>query len=143
MKLSNWNNYPVTESEIQNFSKPFYKIKNNSICRGTGLCYGDASLSNNVISTKFHDKILFFDSKNGILTCQSGVTLEKILNVIIPKKWFLPVSPGTKYITIGGALASDIHGKNHHKDGSFSNHVISFQLITHDNNEVFVKKEIT
>ena len=66
-----------------------------------------------------------FDTATGLFECESGLTLDKILEIIVPKGWFLPVTPGTKFITVGGAVGSDVHGKNHHVDGSFSNHIAS------------------
>jgi FAD/FMN-containing dehydrogenase len=99
------------------------------IPRGNGRCYGDASLAERTISTLKYDKILSFDTHNGVFECQSGITLDQILTVVVPAGWFLPVTPGTKFITIGGALGSDVHGKNHHVDGSISNHIIDFDLL--------------
>ncbi len=132
--IANWGNYPVIESNEESFvfdeqldalilkEQPF-------IARGNGRCYGDASLADRTISTLKFDKILSFDAASGIFECQSGITLDQILTVIVPQGWFLPVTPGTKFITIGGALASDVHGKNHHVDGSISNHVLDFDLV--------------
>ena len=81
------------------------------IARGNGRCYGDASLANTTLSTLNYNLILSFDTTNGVFECQSGLTLDKILEVIVPKGWFLPVTPGTKFITVGGAVGSDVHGK--------------------------------
>jgi decaprenylphospho-beta-D-ribofuranose 2-oxidase len=67
---------------------------------------------------------------HGIITCQSGLLLSDVLELTMPKGWFLPVTPGTRFITVGGAVASDVHGKNHHKDGSFSQHVIALKILT-------------
>ncbi len=99
------------------------------IPRGNGRCYGDASLGQRTISTLKYDKILSFDPATGIFECQSGLTLDQILEVIVPRGWFLPVTPGTKFITVGGAVASDVHGKNHHIDGSFSNHMLDMDIV--------------
>ena len=133
-KIANWGNYPVMESnEVQfrsvNELKQIVNSSISAIARGNGRCYGDASLSDVTISTLKFDKFLSFDKINGIVECQSGVTLDQILDVIVPQGWFLPVTPGTKFITIGGAVASDIHGKNHHVDGAFSKHVIDLMLM--------------
>lgn len=136
-KIANWGNYPVMESDERFFSfddqlKKLVKESDHFIPRGNGRCYGDASLSSSTINTIKYDKVLSFDTKNGILECQSGLTLDKILEFIVPKGWFLPVTPGTKFITVGGAVGSDVHGKNHHVDGSFSNHIIEMELILAD-----------
>ncbi|MGI8950691.1 MAG: FAD-binding oxidoreductase [Chitinophagaceae bacterium] len=133
-KIANWGNYPVIESdEVQfrsiNDLKEIVISNISAIARGNGRCYGDASLSDVTISTLKFDKILFFDREQGIIECQSGVTLDQILEIIVPEGWFLPVTPGTKFVTIGGVVASDVHGKNHHVDGAFSRHVIEMQLM--------------
>lgn len=152
-KIANWGNYPVVESEEYSFTstKDLNKLlsddRDSFIPRGNGRCYGDASLGHRVISSLNFDHVISFDHARGIFDCESGITLDQILEIIVPKGWFLPVTPGTKYITIGGAIASDVHGKNHHVEGSFSNHILdmdvmlaSGEIITCSeeyNNEVF------
>ena len=69
------------------------------------------------------------DGESGILECEAGVCLEELIRVFVPKGWFLPVTPGTRFVTVGGMFASDVHGKNHHKSSSFSKHVLSFTLM--------------
>lgn len=133
-KIANWGNYPVLSSDVNSFSAVDQLRKlllngENYIARGNGRCYGDASLAPNTISTLKFDKIISFDVAGGIFECQSGITLDKILGIIAPHGWFLPVSPGTKFITIGGAVASNVHGKNHHIDGSFGNHIIDMDIL--------------
>jgi len=140
-KIANWGNYPVLESDEKFFSfedqvKDLVKSSEHFIPRGNGRCYGDASLADETINTLKYDKILSFDTTNGIFECQSGLTLDKLLEVTVPKGWFLPVTPGTKFITVGGAIGSDIHGKNHHVDGSFSNHVLSMDILLADGRTV-------
>jgi FAD/FMN-containing dehydrogenase len=75
------------------------------------------------------DRFISFDTEGGILRCEAGVDLADILELIIPKGWFLPVTPGTKFVTVGGAIANDIHGKNHHRAGTFGNHTLRFELV--------------
>ncbi len=133
-QIANWGNYPMMESDEKSFvfeDQLHQLIKDNEgfIPRGNGRCYGDASLGDKTISTLKYDKILSFDIENGIFDCQSGITLDNVLEVIVPKGWFLPVTPGTKFITVGGAVGSDVHGKNHHVDGSFSNHIVDMNII--------------
>ncbi len=106
-----------------------------------GRCYGDAALAENVYSTQAFNQVLHFDKDNGTIHCQSGATLDEILELIVPHGWFLPVTPGTKFISVGGAIAADIHGKNHHKEGSFSNHLLSFTLFTSSNETVTCTKQ--
>jgi FAD/FMN-containing dehydrogenase len=133
-EIANWGNYPAMESDERSFSfidelQQYVQTTEGFIPRGNGRCYGDASLAGKTVSTLKFDKILSFDTVNGIFECQSGVTLDQVLEVIVPKGWFLPVTPGTKFITVGGAVASDVHGKNHHVDGCFSHHVIDMDLM--------------
>jgi len=134
-RIANWGNYPVLETEEKTFSftdqvSDALLQSDGVIARGNGRCYGDASLAQHTISTLKYDKILAFDTERGIFECQSGITLDQVLDVIVPKGWFLPVTPGTKLITVGGAVASDVHGKNHHMDGAFSAHVLEMDVIT-------------
>jgi decaprenylphospho-beta-D-ribofuranose 2-oxidase len=133
-QIANWGNYPVIESNEESFAfseqlRELLSRDENFIPRGNGRCYGDASLASNTISTLKFDKILYFDRVTGIFECQSGLTLDQILEVIVPAGWFLPVTPGTKFITVGGAVASDVHGKNHHIEGSFSNHILDMEIV--------------
>jgi len=133
-QIANWGNYPAITSNEESFAFPeqlqnILSCREKFIPRGNGRCYGDASLAETTISTLKYDKILSFDHSSGIFECQSGLTLDQILEVIVPKGWFLPVTPGTKFITIGGGVASDVHGKNHHVDGSFSNHILEMDII--------------
>jgi len=144
--IGNWGNYPVMECNEESFVfdeqlDALIKEQQPFIPRGNGRCYGDASLSQRIISTLKYDKILSFGRQNGIFECQSGITLDQVLTVIVPAGWFLPVTPGTKFITVGGALGSDVHGKNHHVDGSISNHVIDFDLLLASGEMTTVSRE--
>ncbi len=119
---------PKTIDELQkiiNESRP-----ESLIPRGLGRSYGDASLldKGSIIDINKFNHIII-DSKNSCATAGAGISLDKLLKEIIPNGFFLPVSPGTKKITIGGAIASDVHGKNHHKDGSFGNHLKQIVII--------------
>ncbi len=132
--VSNWSNYPVREAEIVSLRRKSeieqLVLQGDVIARGLGRCYGDASLAKHIISTIQYNRILSFDPVAGIIECQSGVSLNELLDVFVPRGWFLPVTPGTKFITVGGAVASDVHGKNHHSEGAFSNHVLSIEVHT-------------
>ncbi|MBK8502398.1 MAG: FAD-binding oxidoreductase [Saprospiraceae bacterium] len=132
--IHGWANYPKIEAEVRSADNPsqvFDAITGQSsiIARGNGRSYGDASLSELVFNTLPLSNIIQFDRNAGILQTESGVLLKKILDLIIPKGYFLPVVPGTKDITVGGAIAADVHGKNHPSAGSFSNFVIGFDLL--------------
>lgn len=146
-RITNWGNYPAMESDEQSFSsdaqlQEIIQSNKDFIARGNGRCYGDASLGGTTISTLKFDKVISFDTQNGVFECQSGITLDQILDIIVPKGWFLPVTPGTKYITIGGAVASDVHGKNHHVDGSFSNHIVEMELVMSDGGLLVCSSEL-
>lgn len=130
-ELKSWGNYPVIKLNSYLFDKrkKSENFKTNTIAYGNGRSYGDSCLSDNVVEVRKHNHFLSFDSEKGILVAQSGALLEDIINLILPYGWFLKVVPGTKKITIGGAIASDIHGKNHHLDGCFSESVNGFKLL--------------
>lgn len=139
-KVTNWGNFPTVEKEIKSEDslqkiKDFVRNNNEIIARGNGRCYGDASLSEHIFSTKRLNKFISFDRLNGIFECEAGVLLSDILEVIVPQGYFLCVTPGTKFITLGGAIASDVHGKNHHAEGCFSECLLSFSLLN-ENNQV-------
>ena len=131
-KVLSWGMYPRNYSfKIKDFNESTLRsnFKLNSIPYGNGRSYGDSCISENIVSFKNYNHFISFDEFNGVLRVQSGVLLEEIINVIISKGWFLKVNPGTKLITVGGAIASDIHGKNHHVEGCFSECVNWFSLL--------------
>jgi len=101
------------------------------IARGLGRSYGDAAqLSGGlVVSNLALDDIGTID-EHGVLSVGAGVSIDQILHASIPQGWFVPVTPGTRQVTIGGAIAADVHGKNHHRDGTFSQHVLEMRLVT-------------
>ncbi len=101
------------------------------LARGLGRAYGDAALNENegVLLVEKLDRFLDFDSKTGVLHLEGGVANPSILETFVPRGWTLPVIPGTKFVTVGGALASDVHGKNHHQVGTISNFVEEFELL--------------
>lgn len=139
-KVTNWGNFPVVEKEIRSDDslkkiREFVKNHNEIIARGNGRCYGDAALSEHIFSTKRLNKFISFDRLNGIIECESGVLLSEVLEVVVPQGYFLYVTPGTKFISIGGAIASDVHGKNHHAEGCFSEYVLEFSLLN-ENGEI-------
>ena len=125
MNSYSWGKYPNKKCKKLNFndndslSKLINSIK-NLIAYGNGRSYGDSALNNNIVDMKSRAKVLDFDEKNGVLHVESGILLSEIIERYVPKGWFLRITPGTKFITIGGAIAADIHGKNHHIEGCFS-----------------------
>jgi FAD/FMN-containing dehydrogenase len=96
---------------------------------GNGRSYGDSALNENILYTKTYNNFLAFDELSGTLSCQAGVLLSEILGAFVKRGWFLKVTPGTKLITVGGAIASDVHGKNHHTEGCFSECVEEFDIM--------------
>jgi decaprenylphospho-beta-D-ribofuranose 2-oxidase len=137
MRLSGWGRYPVIEAErathgtraalTEYLSKP-----GDFIVYAKGRSYGDSALSRRVLFSERFNMMLDFRPDQGILTCECGVTLAEIIDFALSRGWFLATVPGTKLISLGGAIASDVHGKNHHKAGCFSNGVLSLNLMLPD-----------
>lgn len=137
MKLSGWGRYPTIESHPLLFSNieqltAIVKNRETMIAYGNGRSYGDSALSQRHAPMQQLNTILSFDSQSGLLRCEAGVLLSDIINTFLPQGWFPKVTPGTKLITIGGAIASDVHGKNHHIEGCFSECVKEFDLLLPD-----------
>lgn len=111
--------------------------KKNILPFGFGKSYGDVCLSNNgsLISMRNFCDVIDFDKDKGIINCKAGISLKDIQNFVIPNGWMLPVVPGSQYISLGGAVASDVHGKNHHIFGSFGNHLSELILLRSDGSE--------
>ena len=109
-----------------------------------GRSYGDSCLNadRSLIDCRRLDRILGFDESIGILRCESGVTFADIIRVFLPKGWFLPVTPGTQFVTVGGAIANDVHGKNHHRAGTFGANVRQFGLHRSDHGLVVCNPEL-
>jgi L-gulonolactone oxidase len=101
---------------------------------GLGRSYGDTCLNPDQTLIDFHrlDRIISADWESGVVRADAGLSLDKLLQIAVPKGWFLPVTPGTKYVTLGGAVANDVHGKDHHKSGSFGHHVSALGLLRSD-----------
>ena len=101
---------------------------------GYGRSYGDSckNADGEIIDAHNLRRFMAFDPETGVLRCEAGVSLADILEALVPQGWFLPVSPGTKFVSVGGAIANDIHGKNHHKAGTFGCHVRRFELVRSD-----------
>jgi decaprenylphospho-beta-D-ribofuranose 2-oxidase len=105
-----------------------------SIPRGLGRAYGDAAQNAGgaVLDMTGLDRVHAIDVDGGTVLCDAGVSLHRLMEVLLPLGWFVPVTPGTRQVTVGGAIGADIHGKNHHVSGSFARHVLSFELLTAD-----------
>ncbi|MCH7816979.1 MAG: FAD-binding oxidoreductase, partial [Proteobacteria bacterium] len=137
MEVQGWGRFPTASAEVlepidaDSLKKMVSANKKTGsmIPRGAGRSYGDSSLADQLISSRFLDSFLSIDENKLSLRCGAGVSLDQILKLCIPRGWFLPVLPGTKFVSVGGAIAADIHGKNHHLDGSFCDHVLSLSLM--------------
>ncbi|MBL4889435.1 MAG: FAD-dependent oxidoreductase, partial [Candidatus Lindowbacteria bacterium] len=116
------------------FSEVDIKETDSILAHGLGRSYGDSCLNHGggLLMTQRLNRLRSFDEESGILDCEAGISLGDILEFAVPKGFFLPVSPGTKHVSVGGAIANDIHGKNHHVAGSFGNHVLSVELLRSD-----------
>lgn len=131
MNLSAWGRFPIVESQsIKLTDNDIWEIP--FIMNGNLRSYGDAALNNKYLPFK-KNRFLNFDMNTGLLTCEAGVLLSEVIDTFLIHGWFLKVTPGTKLITIGGAIASDVHGKNHHVQGCFSECVESFILLLPNN----------
>jgi FAD/FMN-containing dehydrogenase len=141
-KLTGWGNYPVVESftlNPRNLEDAKDDLtKGSVIARGLGRSYADQAINEDqyvAVCTKLN-RMLNWDEKESILECEAGVSLDDIITVFGPKGWLPMICPGTKFVTIGGAIANDIHGKAHHIDGSFVNCVLSFTILLADGSVV-------
>jgi decaprenylphospho-beta-D-ribofuranose 2-oxidase len=134
MKLTGWGRSPIIQARGRSFDNQgalgdYLKSAESCIAHGMGRSYGDSALNEQVIFTRRFNKILSFDPQTGTVVCESGVSLAELIDAFLPRGWFLGVVPGTKFISVGGAIASDVHGKNHHQVGCFSEHVLAFDLM--------------
>jgi decaprenylphospho-beta-D-ribofuranose 2-oxidase len=118
--------YPETTQDVQEI------VRDNAACIafGNGRSYGDSALGNRMVSTRSLPPVFDVNPQTGVLRCGAGVLLADILAKIIPLGWTLPVLPGTRYITVGGAIAANVHGKNQRRPNLLSNYLLDFQLVT-------------
>lgn len=130
--ISGWGNFPVIQCNLFRPEKisQLNCFKGPLIARGLGRSYGDAALNskNSVVSMERLNRFLDFDEGTGVLRAEAGVTIEEVLDTFVHRGWFVPVTPGTKHVTLGGCLAADVHGKNHHCNGVFSDYVKEITL---------------
>ncbi|MBW4523529.1 MAG: FAD-binding oxidoreductase [Scytolyngbya sp. HA4215-MV1] len=141
--LYSWGRYPDRpqtaascswRSEVPARLRQIAADHGSTLAYGNGRSYGDSCLaaSDQVLHMRSLDRFIQTDWQRGIVIAEAGVTLGEILAIAIPQGWFLPVTPGTQFATLGGAIANDVHGKNHHLRGTFGNHVRHFGLLRHD-----------
>ena len=137
--LSGWGHFPVERCEVfrpERLEELRALVRaaprETLIARGCGRSYGDPALNaaGGVVLTERLDRMLGFDPQEGVLHCEPGVTLAEILDVFVPRGFFFPVTPGTKFVSVGGAIAADVHGKNHHRSGSLAASLVDLDLLT-------------
>lgn len=142
--LSGWGNAPVTTSHVVEPADTRALLEVNplergQITRGLGRSYGDAAqLAGGTVIDMTAMTGIWVDAETGLVTALGGTPLGAIIDTVVPMGWFLPVTPGTRHVTVGGAIAADVHGKNHHQDGSFGQFVESLELVTTDANIITV-----
>ena len=129
--LSGWGRLPKPGKEV--FSEDLRALSRGAVLsRGLGRSYGDSALPPpshlEVATTTLADRILAFDETTGVLRAEAGLSLHELNRIFLPRRWFPPVTPGTKFVTLGGMVAADVHGKNHHVEGTFGAHVTSLVL---------------
>ncbi len=135
-QVQSWGLLYSKETSISSFNwrderLPKLADSKNLLPLGLARSYGDSCLNDGgvLVDATSLNRFIEFDAASGLLTCEGGISFREILSLAVPRGWFLPVSPGTKFITLGGAIANDIHGKNHHRAGTFGCHVLEFELL--------------
>ncbi|MBF0620984.1 MAG: FAD-binding oxidoreductase [Magnetococcales bacterium] len=143
-RYQSWGRYPKASHQIQTIQWPedlpndLTKQIHGALPFGNGRSYGDCCLNDGglLLDGRFRNRLLAFDAHSGILRCEAGVLLADILELMTPRGWFPAVTPGTKLLTVGGAIANDVHGKNHHRTGSFGDHVHRIGLLRSDGQQL-------
>ena len=135
VEVNNWTRFPHSRSVVipvnsQDQDIPFRQLSTSFLPYGMGRSMGDSCLNhdNALLFTRGLKRVISFDPVQGRLTAEAGITFDEIIRLALPQGWFLPVTPGTRFVTLGGAVANDVHGKNHHCEATFGHHVIRFQL---------------
>jgi FAD/FMN-containing dehydrogenase len=143
-QFESWGRYPKYNARVvplnwqSDFPSAIANLQDSVLPVGMGRSYGDVCLlqDGTLLQTTGMNRLIDFDPATGILTAEAGITLAQVLDFAVPRGFFLPVTPGTKYVTLGGAIANDIHGKNHHVAGTFGAHVPSFELVRTDGTRI-------
>jgi len=137
MKLSGWGRFPVRDCKVVSPTSDAAVSElvqtGSSIARGNGRGYGDCALNPRLtLDMRKMNRMLAFDPAEGVLTVEAGVLLSEIIETFLPRGWFPYVTPGTKFVTVGGMIAADVHGKNHHRDGSVGRFIEWIDLVGGD-----------
>lgn len=137
--VENFSRNPKTKSRVKHIrwnceSLPSMREGDTLIPLGLGSSFGDVCLNDGgtVLVTRDMNRLLDFNRDSGVIRCEAGMTLDEILQFVVPQGWFLPTTPGTRFVTLGGAVANDVHGKNHHRAGTFGCHVTRLELLRSD-----------
>ncbi|MBB4154455.1 FAD/FMN-containing dehydrogenase [Sphingomonas jinjuensis] len=130
--ITGWGRYPRIEAEVTRPASIEAAARGEGLPRGNGRSYGDASLAPRAVDMMGLDRLVSFDDQTGLIVCEAGLMLSDLIDLMLPRGWFVPVTPGTKLVTIGGMVASDVHGKNHHGAGTFGEHVAWLDLALGD-----------
>jgi FAD/FMN-containing dehydrogenase len=129
---SSWGRWPRHEQRLITLTNRFDALPDSEpmLPFGNGRSYGDVCLNDGgtLLLARGLDRFIRFDPVAGVLECEAGILLSDIIKLTLPHGWFPPVTPGTALVTVGGAIANDVHGKNHHRVGSFGHHVVEFEL---------------
>lgn len=141
-----WGRYPRAEHDsiaLRDRLAGLPDFRGSALPYGNGRSYGDSCQNpgGTLLRTRGLDRFIAFDPASGRLQCEAGVTLGEIIDQVLPQGWFLPVTPGTRHVTVGGAIANDVHGKNHHRCGSFGHHVLAFELLRSDGSRRLCRAE--
>ena len=139
--VAGWGRFPVRPGRVARPERLELPAGESLVLpRGLGRAYGDAAVpareATLVLETGRADRILDWDPVSGRLSAEAGLSLAEVLRLFVPRGWFPPVTPGTKFVTLGGCVATDVHGKNHHRDGSFGHFVDRITVLTSDGKEV-------
>jgi decaprenylphospho-beta-D-ribofuranose 2-oxidase len=130
--LSGWGRYPWRATELVLAEDLEHGSARATLSRGLGRAYGDAALpvsgQSLVLETSHSNRVIAFDAQTGVLRAEAGLALGELYRMMAPRGFFTPVAPGTRHVTLGGMVASDIHGKNHHVAGTFGRHVHSMKM---------------
>jgi decaprenylphospho-beta-D-ribofuranose 2-oxidase len=143
--LTGWGRLPEPGREL--LDEDFETLTRGAVLsRGLGRSYGDSSLpanaSDRIANSRLANRIVTFDPGTGILRAEAGLTLVELVRLMVPRGWFPPVVPGTKFVTLGGMVASDVHGKNHHREGCFGAHVRALRVRLSDDRIVECSREL-
>jgi FAD/FMN-containing dehydrogenase len=146
IEISGWGRYlrrPSTVTRPERVSDAVPPASGHVIVRGQGRSYNNAAMSQDglVMLSERLDRVVAFDEATGMLRAEAGTTLEKVLAEFTPRGWFPPVTPGTKFVSLGGCVAADVHGKNHHRDGTFGAHVSELEIVLADGSRICCSPE--